>query len=352
MLAFCLLAHSNGTARAATNAWGTINNFDCVNDNGVECHGFEIEIEDCHSRDITYTYNWNHYGTPSITEDNSNPLHPKTIVRYASAKNPDGTWAAYTAVPSGPILPTDGHQFTNPSTNFGGEHFGVGCTVASTNISYHWLVDNGAGVLVRGTAVMVSTPTFTYFPPGRGRARAGAGRHPAAAPAGSARAGIRRGFLGEGNPHHHPQQQRGASCATWCPMIRTIRMTPTGATANRMRWKWNGSSCKPTSTRPTAAPTANWRARRKTCPAATKSSPAATSSTGMSVPLDNETGEAMADRVGPDGIHGVGIKTINGVEVDLSTVEVVGEFVGSQMAAFDAEVSVGLIDHVQDGVQG
>jgi hypothetical protein len=58
----------------------------------------------------------------------------------------------------------------------------------------------------------------------------------------------------------------------------------------------------------------------------------------------------MGDRVGPDGIHGVGIKTINGVEVDLSTVEVVGEFVGSQMAAFDAEASVGLIDHVQDGV--
>lgn len=56
-------------------AYGTINNLDTVNDTGVECHGFEIEIEDLLSADITYTYNWNHYGTPRITEDNSNPLH-------------------------------------------------------------------------------------------------------------------------------------------------------------------------------------------------------------------------------------------------------------------------------------
>jgi hypothetical protein len=67
-------------------------------------------------------------------------------------------------------------------------------------------------------------------------------------------------------------------------------------------------------------------------------------------PLDNETGEAMADRVGPDGRHGVGIKTINGVEVNLSNVVVVGEFVGSQMSAFDVDAAVGLIEHVQDGV--
>jgi hypothetical protein len=60
-------------------AYGSINNFDCVNDTGVECHGFDVEIEDIHSADITYTYNWNHYGTPQITEDNSNPAHPRVI---------------------------------------------------------------------------------------------------------------------------------------------------------------------------------------------------------------------------------------------------------------------------------
>ena len=120
----CALALSSGVARASI-AYGSINNFDTVNDTGVPCHGFEIELDDIHSSDITYTYDWNHYGVPSITEDNSDPLHPKVLVRYASAKT-NGVWDAYTAVPSGPIAPTQGHQFTDPSTNFGGEHFGVG----------------------------------------------------------------------------------------------------------------------------------------------------------------------------------------------------------------------------------
>jgi len=57
----------------------------------------------------------------------------------------------------------------------------------------------------------------------------------------------------------------------------------------------------------------------------------------------------MADRVAPDGIHGVGTKTINGVEVDLSTVKVVGDYLGSQMSAFDVDAPIGLIDHLEDG---
>jgi hypothetical protein len=69
-------------------------------------------------------------------------------------------------------------------------------------------------------------------------------------------------------------------------------------------------------------------------------------------PLDEETGEAMGDAVGPDDKHGVGIKEINGVEIDLSAVEVVGDFIGSQMAAVDVDAPVGLIDHLQDGEVG
>jgi hypothetical protein len=65
-------------------------------------------------------------------------------------------------------------------------------------------------------------------------------------------------------------------------------------------------------------------------------------------PLDEETGEAMAENVGSDGIHGAGIKQINGVEVDLSTVIIVGEYLGSQMSAFDVHAPVGLIEQVQD----
>src|SRR5213592_3042691 len=132
LVGICLLFWSGSETHGSV-AYGTINNFDTVNDTGVECHGFEIEIEDLHSQDITYTYNWNHYGTPRITEDNSNPLHSKVRIRYESLKNTNGAWAAYTAIPSGPIAPTDGHRFTDPSVNFGGEHFGAGYRGTPTN---------------------------------------------------------------------------------------------------------------------------------------------------------------------------------------------------------------------------
>ncbi|MBP6724120.1 MAG: hypothetical protein KA137_04750, partial [Halioglobus sp.] len=149
----------------ASTAYGDLNNFDTVNDTGQECHGFEIEIEGAHSTDITYTYDWNHYGPPRITEGTSSTGGPVVFIRYESAKNSDGTWAAYTAVPAGTLAPTDGHMCTNPAVNEGCEHFGVGYYGAPTAIRYNWLVDNG-GVLVHHTSpVMVATPSWTYQAP-------------------------------------------------------------------------------------------------------------------------------------------------------------------------------------------
>ena len=114
-----------GSPARASQAYGTVNNFDTVNDNGVPAHGFEIELDDCHSTDISYTYDYNHYGTPKITEFTSTDgLHTNVLVDYEAVWTNTG-WSAYTAVPAGPIAPTMGHQFTNPGTNFGGEHFGV-----------------------------------------------------------------------------------------------------------------------------------------------------------------------------------------------------------------------------------
>lgn len=82
LLAAAIMAMSpfSPTARASI-AYGSSNNFDTVNDTGGEAHGFEIELEDCRSSSITYTFDWNHYGTPSITEDlTTNPARrkPKT----------------------------------------------------------------------------------------------------------------------------------------------------------------------------------------------------------------------------------------------------------------------------------
>jgi len=148
----------------ASTHYGSLNNFDTVNDTGEVCHGFEIELEDLRTADVTYTYDWNHYGTPRLSEDSPADGPPRTLVRWESGRNPDGSWAAHTAVPTSVIAPTDGHQFTNPGVNFGGEHFGVGYRVVPTAVRYYWLLDDGAGHLVRGPQVLVSTPVFFVSP--------------------------------------------------------------------------------------------------------------------------------------------------------------------------------------------
>jgi hypothetical protein len=159
------LALTGGTARASI-AYGSINNFDTVNDTSNVCHGFEIELDDIHSTDITYTYDYSHYGTPKITEfiaSDSIGLHTNVLVRYEAVwTNTD--WSAYTAIPTNNIPPTQGHAFTNPSLNFGGEHFGVGFRIAPTKVYYYWLTNSGS-TLVRGPQVNVSTPVFTASQP-------------------------------------------------------------------------------------------------------------------------------------------------------------------------------------------
>src|SRR5664279_2907837 len=66
LAALFAVALANSAARASV-AYGSINNFDTVNDTSNVCHGFEIELDDIRTTDITYTFDYNHYGTPKIT---------------------------------------------------------------------------------------------------------------------------------------------------------------------------------------------------------------------------------------------------------------------------------------------
>ncbi len=339
-----------GNAARASIAYGSINNFDTVNDTGHECHGFEIEIEDCHSTDVTYTFDWNHYGTPKITQDDSVAGHPKCVIRWESKKNPDGSWAAYTAIPSGPISPTNGHMFTNPAVNFGGEHFGVGYRVAVGAIRYHWLIDDGAGNLIHGGEVQVSTPTFTYFPPVAGAvAQVQAVIEP---------------------PEEEAPEPKEFGPAIWMKEIRTTSHTREKVKLRELvsddpdhpeKKDWRNGEPDEVET--------EWQLLQREYNKADggvngkKDAAPEDLPHGDEVvtrryefykytgPFDAESGEAMAENVGPDGIHGEGMKTVNGVEVDLSTLEIVGDYTGAQMAAVDVDAVVGLIDHVGEGRQ-
>ena len=333
---------------AGASGYGSLNNFDAVNDNGVPCHGFEIEIEDIHSKDITYTYDWNHYGAPKISEDNSNPLHPRVVIRYQSAKNPDGSWAAYTAVPAGPIAPTDGHQFTNPAVNFGGEHFGVGFYGAPTTVRYFWLIDDGLGNLVHGTTVNIGTPTFTYYPPVN------------AVPA-QVQAAIQ-----PPDPPEVPVLEFGDPM--WMKVIRTethnnnkVELADLVADdpddPDDVNWR-NGEPdeievewqlLQTEFNAVDGGPNGEQIGAPEELPDGDEIITRRYEFFKYVGPIDEETGEAKCDSVGPDDLHGDGIKIIDGVEVDLSTVVVVGDYIGAQMAGFDPASQLGLIDNLQDG---
>jgi hypothetical protein len=151
----------------ATTMYGSLGNFDIINDTGQTAHGFEIELDGCLPPDVSSTFGspYNRYGTPTITTDGTN-----TFVRYESTYS-NGTWAVGTN--SGTYAPTGGHSLFFPQyggspdyPNVPGDHFGVGLNINPTNTIYHWLLDGGNGNLVKaGTSVMVPAPVFSVVPP-------------------------------------------------------------------------------------------------------------------------------------------------------------------------------------------
>lgn len=332
-------------------SYGTLCNFDTVNDTGEECHGFEIELEDCHSSDITRTYNYNHYGVPNITEDNSDPAHPRCFIRWEASKNPDGSWSAYTAVPSGPIDPTNGHQFTNPNVNFGGEHFGVSYRSVPTVVHYFWLVDRG-GSLVRGAEeVQISTPVFTYNPPAGGAAANVVARVEPPEPA--------EVHLDEFGPAVWVKSIKTTSHNDHRVELRDLRSDDPddpddvnwqNGEPDEVEIEWelmqeefNGDGegqGDPLDGGPEDLPDGDEIVTRKW------------EFYAYTGPVNPESKEAIADAVAEDGVHGVGTKTDSGIFYDLENTEVVGEYLGAQMAAFDVDPEVSLCDHLQDAEEG
>ena len=333
-----------GSVAHASIAYGSINNFDTVNDTGVPAHGFEIELDDLHSTDIAGCYSWNHYGTPKISEAiifTSGSWHTNVFVRYAAVKT-NGVWSGYTAVPTNNIPPTQGHQFTNPNVNFGGEHFGVGYRRNPTAVKYNWLIESG-GELVHGPPVNVATPTFVYIPP------------VAALPA-----QVQAAIVPPPPPVPDPMEF-GEAC--WVKEIRTTThnanpvklrdlVSDDPANPNDKNWR-NGEPDEVE---------VEWQVLQVDHNAANGGPNGELVGAPENLnhgdevvtrryefykyvgPYDDfsepPTHEALAQTVAADGIYGTG--------ADSNTV-VVGNFIGAQMSAFDVGEPIGLIDHLQDG---
>lgn len=341
-------------AQAAGIAYGTVNNFDTVNDTSNICHGFEIELDDIQSSEITYTYDYNHYGTPKITEDTwTVPGHTNVHVLYQAVYTNNSEWSAYTAIPAGPIPPTAGHQFTNPGTNFGGEHFGVGFRVQPTKVLYFWLLDTGNHVLSRGGQVTVSTPTFTYSPPIGGVPAQVAAVIPAPVPILPPTYEFSDASWVKviTTTSHTNTEVRVSDLMTPDPQNPTGRDWRNGQTNIEVETEWqilqidyNSADYNPTNgiggpNGKLAGPAHNLG----------NSDDVVTyryefyAYVGPYDTSEPPTHEALCQLPGPDGIHGSGT---------YSNTVVVGKFLGAQMTAMAGNPPLALIDHLPDGEVG
>ncbi|MFI3199300.1 MAG: dockerin type I domain-containing protein [Methylococcaceae bacterium] len=137
---FCLTAIP---AHAVT-YFGSLSNFDVVNNSTEPCNGFEIELDGLTSKEITYTFDYQSYGTPRLVDSVDANGKPVVKVRYESKYNPvTHTFLNATPVAPVPTMTTAGHQCTsmpNAKNTSGCEHYGLGIIGNPTKTIYRWLV--------------------------------------------------------------------------------------------------------------------------------------------------------------------------------------------------------------------
>ncbi len=168
---------------ALAQVYGSLANFDAVNDTGHTAHGFEIRIEDAsfHRSSITSVFGLDRdfgvppssvvrYGAPTITEL---PGVGVTI-RYA-ASFANGVWS--TGTPTGP--------YANPGDScwpFGNalyasgvlscDHFGVATFGTPARTTYSWLVDPGNTGALTPVSAAIPDVQFIFQPPAPGDVQA------------------------------------------------------------------------------------------------------------------------------------------------------------------------------------
>jgi hypothetical protein len=160
---------SVASSASALSYFGSLSNFDVLNDTGSEKEGFEIEIHGVSSSDISYTFggSYNRYGTPRIAA-----FAGGVYVRYESAYD-DVLQKFLTSTPMAANLTPSGHDCYQggPIGNYlssGCEHFGVGLTKNATDVKYRWLDADPAnpGQLIgSGANIPIAAPVWQVQEP-------------------------------------------------------------------------------------------------------------------------------------------------------------------------------------------
>ena len=174
LLTAVILFAGGGLTSVATAqiTYGTLDNFDVINDTGGECHGFEIELEGISTADVVYTFGapYQRYGDPTVMATSGGT---GVTIRYAASYA--GTWSATTPIAVAPYLPTQGHScwtggVTDPAIYYasGCDHFGASLNTTPTKTTYRWLVENPSApgtLMVFGTNVPLPAPVWNVTPP-------------------------------------------------------------------------------------------------------------------------------------------------------------------------------------------
>ena len=179
MLAFAAAyVPSYSTAQSPPTTYGTLDNFDVINDTGGDCHGFEIELEGITSSDVAYTFGapYQRYGDPTIVTTANG-----VIIRYQATFS-GGAWQSTvpgapgtTPIAVAPFLPTQGHSCWTGGVadaqeyyTSGCDHFGASLNGVPTKTTYRWLVENpqAPGTLMRfGSNAPIPAPVWNVVPP-------------------------------------------------------------------------------------------------------------------------------------------------------------------------------------------
>lgn len=159
----------------ATTIFGSLGNFDAVNNTGSVAHGFEIELEGIHASNVTDTFGGagrgfpttvERYGSPTITDYTNGSVFG---VRVTYSANLSGAPSGWIGTPSG-VYSTPGEScWTGGGSGYGPstpcDHFGVGLSANPSKTTYSWLVEQtpGSSTLINATSNVLA-PTWTVTP--------------------------------------------------------------------------------------------------------------------------------------------------------------------------------------------
>lgn len=169
---------------ANASVFGSLGNFDVVNDTGTTAHGFEIELEGIHMGDVSDVFGGpgrgfptgrgfgagsvERYGSPFLTEYDDG-VNFGTRVTYMGLFDQNTMTWDYGTPTGNQVTPGDncwsggglGYSAATPC-----DHFGVGTTKNPTKTTYNWLLETSPNseLLTKG-GVTLPAPVWQVVPP-------------------------------------------------------------------------------------------------------------------------------------------------------------------------------------------